>query len=257
MFDIGFWEMAFISIIALVVIGPEKLPAAAKTAGMWVGKARRMVGDVKADIKREMDENDALSGVKDLKNEISSVSKNIKQDIDDNLKDTGLKSTDSDDKDPLGIKSVGESIKSTVDDVSSTFKGAQAQEPVETASETSPEIKNVKEDAANKADQDDKQSTEPAAESAPVVKKTTKKSTAKKTTAKKKVAKKTTTKKTTAKKTTTKKATTKKTAAKKATSKKKLTRKASATQTDQDVASVGNDAENSGENGTEAPTQNS
>jgi sec-independent protein translocase protein TatB len=42
MFDIGFWEMAFIGVIALVVIGPERLPGVARTAGLWVGKARRM-----------------------------------------------------------------------------------------------------------------------------------------------------------------------------------------------------------------------
>ena len=58
MFDVGFWELAIIAVIALLVIGPERLPKAARTAGLWVGKARRMVTDVKADIDREIREGD-------------------------------------------------------------------------------------------------------------------------------------------------------------------------------------------------------
>lgn len=54
MFDIGFWELTTITIIALVVIGPDKLPGVARTAGKWVGRARRFVGDVKSDIDREL-----------------------------------------------------------------------------------------------------------------------------------------------------------------------------------------------------------
>jgi len=57
-FDVGFWELAIIAVIALVVIGPERLPKAARTAGLWVGRARRMVTDVKADIDREIREGD-------------------------------------------------------------------------------------------------------------------------------------------------------------------------------------------------------
>ena len=58
MFDVGFWELAIIAVIALLVIGPERLPKAARTAGLWVGRARRMVTDVKADIDREIRESD-------------------------------------------------------------------------------------------------------------------------------------------------------------------------------------------------------
>ena len=54
MFDIGFWELAVIAVVALVVIGPERLPRAARTAGLWVGRARRMVAEVKSDIDREI-----------------------------------------------------------------------------------------------------------------------------------------------------------------------------------------------------------
>jgi len=57
-FDVGFWELAIIAVIALLVIGPERLPKAARTAGLWVGRARRMVTDVKADIDREIRDGD-------------------------------------------------------------------------------------------------------------------------------------------------------------------------------------------------------
>jgi len=54
MFDIGFWELAIIGIVGLLVIGPDKLPGVARTAGMWIGRARRFVGNVKDDIDREL-----------------------------------------------------------------------------------------------------------------------------------------------------------------------------------------------------------
>ena len=54
MFDIGFWELTTIAVIALLVIGPDKLPGVARTAGKWVGRARRFVSDVKTDIDREL-----------------------------------------------------------------------------------------------------------------------------------------------------------------------------------------------------------
>jgi sec-independent protein translocase protein TatB len=54
MFDIGFWELALVSLVALLVIGPERLPKVARTAGLWLGRARRMIASAKADIDREI-----------------------------------------------------------------------------------------------------------------------------------------------------------------------------------------------------------
>jgi sec-independent protein translocase protein TatB len=54
MFDIGFWELLVIGVVALLVIGPERLPKVARTAGLWLGRARRFVSSVKADIDREI-----------------------------------------------------------------------------------------------------------------------------------------------------------------------------------------------------------
>jgi sec-independent protein translocase protein TatB len=52
-FDIGFSELVIISLIALIVIGPKRLPAVARTLGHLAGRLRRYVDDVKADISRE------------------------------------------------------------------------------------------------------------------------------------------------------------------------------------------------------------
>ena len=54
MFDVGFWELTLIAVVALIVIGPERLPKVARTAGHWIGRGRRFVASVKADIDREI-----------------------------------------------------------------------------------------------------------------------------------------------------------------------------------------------------------
>ncbi len=54
MFDVGFWELSLIALVALLVIGPERLPKVARTVGLWVGRGRRMLSSVKADIEREI-----------------------------------------------------------------------------------------------------------------------------------------------------------------------------------------------------------
>ena len=114
MFDVGFWELAIIAVIALLVIGPERLPKAARTAGLWVGRARRMVTDVKADIDREIREGD-LDELKkageELKKTQSAVESAGAQIIEDSelgeLKKTGeeLKAAKSE------FETVGEELK--------------------------------------------------------------------------------------------------------------------------------------------------
>ena len=55
MFDIGFLELAVIMVLALLVLGPERLPKAARTVGYWFGKARRYVEGMKAQVEAEFD----------------------------------------------------------------------------------------------------------------------------------------------------------------------------------------------------------
>jgi sec-independent protein translocase protein TatB len=54
MFDIGFWEVALIGIVALLVVGPERLPGLAREVGRWVGKIRRYADHVKREIERDI-----------------------------------------------------------------------------------------------------------------------------------------------------------------------------------------------------------
>ncbi len=58
MFDVSFGEMLVIAIVALVVIGPEKLPKVARTLGALMGRVQRYVGSVKADVERELQAQD-------------------------------------------------------------------------------------------------------------------------------------------------------------------------------------------------------
>lgn len=72
MFDVGFWELALIGIVALLILGPERLPQAARTAGLWIGKARRMLGELKADFDREIREH-APADLETVKHDIESA----------------------------------------------------------------------------------------------------------------------------------------------------------------------------------------
>ena len=82
MFDVGFWELALIGAVALIIIGPERLPGAAHTAGLWVGKGRRMLRDVKADIDRELREQN-VADLAALKKDFQSAGDEIKKTADE------------------------------------------------------------------------------------------------------------------------------------------------------------------------------
>ena len=77
MFDIGFSELIVIGVVALVVIGPERLPKVARTAGLLLGRLQRYVNDVKADISREMQ----LDELKKLQAEVQESARNFERSI--------------------------------------------------------------------------------------------------------------------------------------------------------------------------------
>ncbi|MEP7062661.1 MAG: Sec-independent protein translocase protein TatB [Betaproteobacteria bacterium] len=77
MFDIGFSEIVVIAVVALVVIGPEKLPKTARTLGVLFGRLQRYVGDVKADINREME----LDELRKLQQEMKSAATDLKKSV--------------------------------------------------------------------------------------------------------------------------------------------------------------------------------
>jgi sec-independent protein translocase protein TatB len=77
MFDIGFSEMMLIAVVALVVLGPERLPRVARQAGQWLGKLRRYVDDVKTDINRQME----LEELRNLKNQMTEAAREIESSV--------------------------------------------------------------------------------------------------------------------------------------------------------------------------------
>lgn len=77
MFDISFTELMVIGVVALVVIGPERLPGVARTAGALLGRLQRYVSDVKADVQREM----RLEEMKKLQDEIESQARGIETQV--------------------------------------------------------------------------------------------------------------------------------------------------------------------------------
>jgi len=77
MFDIGFSELMVIGVVALIVIGPERLPRVARTAGHLLGRAQRYVNDVKADINREMQ----LDELKKLQSQLADSARDIETSV--------------------------------------------------------------------------------------------------------------------------------------------------------------------------------
>ena len=68
MFDVGFWELALIGLIALLVVGPERLPSVARTVGQWVGRAQRITREFKRDLEREIN----MAEVRKLRDELKA-----------------------------------------------------------------------------------------------------------------------------------------------------------------------------------------
>jgi sec-independent protein translocase protein TatB len=73
MFDVSFTEMLVIGVVALIVIGPERLPKVARTAGILLGRVQRYVRDVKSDISREMQ----LDELKKVQQQVADEAKSM------------------------------------------------------------------------------------------------------------------------------------------------------------------------------------
>jgi len=77
MFDIGFSELMVIGIVALLVIGPERLPKVARTLGHLLGRAQRYVNDVKSDINREIQ----LDELKKLQTQVTDSARELESSV--------------------------------------------------------------------------------------------------------------------------------------------------------------------------------
>jgi len=72
MFDIGFMELVLVGVVALLVIGPERLPLVARKLGIWVGKMRRFISSVQTDFKAEVDKAEELKRLMEEQAKIAS-----------------------------------------------------------------------------------------------------------------------------------------------------------------------------------------
>jgi sec-independent protein translocase protein TatB len=77
MIDLGISKLALIGAVALIVIGPEKLPRVARTVGALLGKAQRYVADVKAEVSRSMD----LEELKKMKDSVQSAARDVESSV--------------------------------------------------------------------------------------------------------------------------------------------------------------------------------
>lgn len=77
MIDLGISKLAMIGAVALIVIGPEKLPRVARTVGTLLGKAQRYVSDVKAEVNRSME----LDELRKMKETVESAAKDVQSDV--------------------------------------------------------------------------------------------------------------------------------------------------------------------------------
>jgi sec-independent protein translocase protein TatB len=78
MFDIGFSELLIVAIVALIVLGPERLPKATRFAGLWVRRARAQWHSVKDELERELAAEELKRGFQDAKDAISDTERRIR-----------------------------------------------------------------------------------------------------------------------------------------------------------------------------------
>lgn len=123
MFDVSFTELMVIGVIALVVLGPERLPKVARTLGHLMGRAQRSVNDVKADIQREIE----LDELRKFKQSMDNAAGELR---------SSLAETEN------SLQGAAQSIKSEIDTVTQQAQGALDLNTPQTtapASEPAPE----------------------------------------------------------------------------------------------------------------------
>jgi sec-independent protein translocase protein TatB len=90
MIDLGVSKLALIAVVALVVVGPERLPKIARMAGNLFGRAQRYMADVKSEVSRQMD----IEEFKKLREESASVFKDVENSIQSTVQEAGVNLSD-------------------------------------------------------------------------------------------------------------------------------------------------------------------
>lgn len=86
MFDIGFAELVLIGVVALLVIGPERLPGAVRTASLWISRIRRGFNEIKMEVQQELHNDQVMQELKQAGEQIMADTRAISQDLSDSAR---------------------------------------------------------------------------------------------------------------------------------------------------------------------------
>ncbi|MBS1188493.1 MAG: tatB [Rhodocyclaceae bacterium] len=130
MFDVGFSELLVIGIVALIVIGPERLPKVARTLGHLLGRAQRYVNDVKADINREMQ----LDELKKLQSQVTESARSLEESMRQELDAARLTVEAPVQAAAAEVEAAGKSLEQTVAQATTPATEPAADNPGKTVS---------------------------------------------------------------------------------------------------------------------------
>jgi len=88
MFDIGFAELLIIGIVALLVVGPEKLPSTIRTASLYLNRIRRGFNDIKREVQQELHNDSVMQDLRKTSEDLSSETKAIGNQVKESLSET-------------------------------------------------------------------------------------------------------------------------------------------------------------------------
>ena len=139
MFDMGFTELALIGIVALVVIGPERLPGVARTAGKYFGRLKRFMTTIKADVEQELRADELRSILADQQKEL------------DTLKDSITGAGKEIEKEVNAVSEAGESLAQSLDESPTPSEADATPESADnSATEATPAPDSVEAEPASK-----------------------------------------------------------------------------------------------------------
>ena len=142
MFEIGFAELFLLGVIALLVVGPDRLPALARTVGVWVGRAQRLVGQVRADIEREVRADELRKAAKeysptgmigDMRKEVEDFASEVSKPVDLDEEKTESAKPDTSDSAPAAPAAPTAAPTSDAADTSTAPESAPAEPEAEDA----------------------------------------------------------------------------------------------------------------------------
>jgi len=124
MFDIGFSELMVIAVIALVVIGPERLPRVARTLGHLAGRLQRYVSDVKNDINREIE----LDELRKMRDSMQQAASSLESSVREGLSSAETQINKVTQSAEEALKAASEEVKPPAQEEAKTREEAKAQE---------------------------------------------------------------------------------------------------------------------------------